>query len=172
MRQDFFKFVPQFKLVFAGNHKPGLRSVDEAIRRRFNLIPFTVTISKNERDKKLGDKLQKELPGILAWIIEGTNAWRRFGLCPPRVVTEATAKYLEAEDATATWLEDCCERAEAFTTSSCLFKSWSDWATANGEYVGSIKRLVAALEARDFTPARTMHGRGFTGINLKPGLVS
>jgi putative DNA primase/helicase len=33
MRQDFFEFTPQFKLVVAGNHKPGLRSVDEAIRR-------------------------------------------------------------------------------------------------------------------------------------------
>jgi putative DNA primase/helicase len=43
MRQDFFEYTPQFKLIIAGNHKPGLKSVDEAIRRRFNLIPFTVT---------------------------------------------------------------------------------------------------------------------------------
>jgi putative DNA primase/helicase len=172
MRMDFFKYVPQFKLVFAGNHKPGLRSVDEAIRRRFNLIPFTVTIPPRERDKKLGDKLQCELPGILAWIIEGTAAWRRFGLCPPRVVTDATAAYLEAEDAYAAWIDDCCERAEAFTTSTVLFRSWWVWASNNGEHQGSIKRLVAALEARGFTPARTMHGRGFTGIKLKPELVS
>ena len=41
MRGDFFEYVPQFKLVVQGNHKPGLRSVDEAIRRRFNLVPFT-----------------------------------------------------------------------------------------------------------------------------------
>ena len=26
MRQDFFEFTPQFKLLIAGNHKPGLRS--------------------------------------------------------------------------------------------------------------------------------------------------
>ena len=50
MRQDFFEFTPAFKLVIAGNHKPGLRSVDEAIRRRFNLVPFTVTIPPEERD--------------------------------------------------------------------------------------------------------------------------
>jgi putative DNA primase/helicase len=124
MRQDFFEYMPQFKLVFAGNHKPGLRSVDEAIRRRFNLIPFTVTIPPRERDKKLGDKLQCELPGILAWILEGTAAWRRFGLCPPRVVTEATAAYLEAEDALAAWIEDCCERTEAFTTIGTEPCSW------------------------------------------------
>ena len=44
MRQDFFEFDPQFKLLIAGNHRPGLRSVDEFIRRRFHLIPFDVTI--------------------------------------------------------------------------------------------------------------------------------
>jgi putative DNA primase/helicase len=49
MRQDFFEYVPQFKLIISGNHKPGLRSVDEAIRRRFHLIPFTVTIPERER---------------------------------------------------------------------------------------------------------------------------
>src|SRR5262249_51135687 len=25
MRQDFFEYLPQFKLIIAGNHKPGLR---------------------------------------------------------------------------------------------------------------------------------------------------
>jgi putative DNA primase/helicase len=172
MRQDFFDYVPQFKLMFAGNHKPGLRSVDEAIRRRFNLIPFTVTIPPRERDKTLGDKLQKELPGILAWIIEGAIDWRRFGLLPPRVVTDATANYLEAEDAIAAWLDACCERAETFTTSTALFGSWSLWANNNGEPVGNVKRLVAALEGRGFTPARRMHGRGFEDIKLKPTLIS
>jgi hypothetical protein len=28
MRCDFFEFAPEFKLVIAGNHKPGLRSVE------------------------------------------------------------------------------------------------------------------------------------------------
>ena len=68
MRQDFFEFVPAFKLVIAGNHRPGLRSVDEAIRRRFHLIPFNVVIPPHERDEKLGDRLRAEWPGILAWI--------------------------------------------------------------------------------------------------------
>ena len=64
MRQDFFEYKPQFKLLIAGNHKPGLRSVDEAIRRRFYLIPFNVTIPPEERDFTLASKLTDELPGI------------------------------------------------------------------------------------------------------------
>ena len=31
MRQDFFTYVPQFTLMVYGNHKPGLKSVDDAI---------------------------------------------------------------------------------------------------------------------------------------------
>src|SRR5205823_6120201 len=64
MRQDFFEFAPQFKLVLAGNHKAVLRTVDEAIRRRINLIPITVTIPPAERDKDLSEKLKAEWPGI------------------------------------------------------------------------------------------------------------
>jgi len=44
MRGDFFDFTPKFKLMIVGNHKPSLPSVDEAIRRRFHLVHFTVTI--------------------------------------------------------------------------------------------------------------------------------
>jgi P4 family phage/plasmid primase-like protien len=53
MRQDFFDFVPQFKLAVFGNHKPTLCNVDEAIRRRLLLVPFAVTIPEAERDRDL-----------------------------------------------------------------------------------------------------------------------
>jgi putative DNA primase/helicase len=168
MRQDFFEYTPQFKLIIAGNHKPGLRSVDEAMRRRFNLIPFTVTIPVEERDETLSDKLKAELPGILAWMIEGCTDWLERGLAPPKIVTEATAAYLESEDAISAWLEDCATRdANAFAKNSELFASWSEWAGKSGEYVGSQKRFSQNLETRGFAPQRHRQlGRGFHGIRL------
>jgi putative DNA primase/helicase len=93
MRQDFFEYVPAFKLVIAGNHKPSLRSVDESIRRRFNLLPFTVTIPPEERDRDLPEKLKAEWPGILRWMIQGCLEWQRLGLAPPQAVRDATAAY-------------------------------------------------------------------------------
>lgn len=109
MRQDFFDYVPQFKLVVAGNHKPGLRSVDDAVRRRFNLVPFTVTIPAPERDLELGEKLREEWGGILQWMIDGCLAWQCDGLCAPKVVSDATANYLASEDVLARWIEDRCD---------------------------------------------------------------
>jgi putative DNA primase/helicase len=88
MRQDFFQFVPQFKLFITGNCKPSLRTVDEAIRRRFHLIPFAITIPAPERDKHLGEKLRGEWPGILSWMLVGCLEWQQEGLNPPAVVTD------------------------------------------------------------------------------------
>jgi len=79
MRQDEFEFIPQLKLLISGNHKPGLRSVDEAIRRRFHLIPFTITLPSEERDPELAEKLKAEWPAILGWMVEGCLAWQREG---------------------------------------------------------------------------------------------
>ena len=67
MRQDFFDFVPTFKLFICGNHKPRLTSVDEAIRRRLLLVPFTCRYRPAERDPLLPEKLKAEWPAILRW---------------------------------------------------------------------------------------------------------
>ena len=169
MRQDFFEFTPQFKLVIAGNHKPGLRSVDEAIRRRFNLVPFTVTIPREERDDRLTERLRQEWVGILQWMIDGCLDWHERKLAPPEAVTTATAEYLESEDAIAAWIDDCAERdPNAFEKSTALFASYTEWANKAGEYVGSQKRFAQALETRGIVPFRHYQsGRGFHGLRLK-----
>ena len=57
MRQDFFEYTPQFKPVIVGNHKPAIRNIDEAMKRRMHMIPFTVTIPPERRDGRLTEKL-------------------------------------------------------------------------------------------------------------------
>ena len=168
MRQDFFEYCPAFKLVIAGNHKPSLRSVDEAIRRRFHLIPFGVTIPTEERDGELTERLKDEWPGILTWLIEGCLEWQTEGLQPPQAVREATAAYLEAEDAIAAWIDERCEREpNAWAPLATLFSSWSAWASTTGEIVGSTKRLAQTLEARGFTRHKMERGQGFYGLSVK-----
>ncbi len=171
MRQDFFEFTPQFKLLIAGKHKPSLRNVDEAIRRRMFLIPFTVTIPKNEQDKTLAEKLKKEWPGILQWMIEGCLMWQGEGLRPPEAVRQATAEYLEEEDAFTLWFDECCKRASlGYETTADLFASWKIWADRAGEFPGSQRRFAQNMRARGgFEPKRQGHtGRtGFEGVRLE-----
>lgn len=169
MRQDFFEFTPVFKLVIAGNHKPGLRSVDEAIRRRLHLVPFTVTIPAAERDLALSQKLRAEWGGILRWALAGCLEWQAGGLNPPDSVRDATEAYMAAEDGFGQWLDARCVRVpNAVGLVERLFADWKVWAESAEEYVGSLKRFSQTLEERGFKRARVSGvGRGFQGIGLR-----
>jgi putative DNA primase/helicase len=173
MRQDFFDFFPQFKLLVAGNHKPSIRNVDEAMKRRLHMIPFTVTIPPERRDGKLTEKLLAERDGVLAWALEGCLLWQRSGLRRPQSVLDATDEYFEAEDAMGRWLEDrCVLHANAKALTFELFNDWKQWAEVNGEYLGSMRRFSDALLARRFEKWRNGSGvRGFVGIGLKEPTV-
>jgi putative DNA primase/helicase len=107
MRCDFFTYQPSFKLMVIGNHEPALRNVDDAARRRFNVIPF---IRKPAVvDKQLEDKLKPEWPGILRWMIEGCLEWKEKGLAAPETVLAATASYFDNQDLFSQWLEEKCD---------------------------------------------------------------
>lgn len=83
MRQDFFEYEPQYKLTIIGNHKPRLRNVDDAARRRLNIVPFIHKPAKV--DPYLGDKLKAEWPAILRWMIDGCLDWQKIVLSAPRL---------------------------------------------------------------------------------------
>jgi putative DNA primase/helicase len=167
MRQDFFTFPPAFKLLLMGNHKPALRSVDEAVRRRFNLIPFIVCIPQHERDEELFEKLKLERPGILRWAINGCLKWQETRLAAPTAVVDATDAYLQAEDALGQWIDECCAvRPPLWNRTAELYASWRVYAEYAGEGVGSQKQFSEALATRGFTRKREPGtGRsGFSGI--------
>lgn len=170
MRQDFFDFMPTFKLFICGNHKPRLNSVDEAIRRRLLLVPFTVQIPPAERDPELPRKLEAEWPAILRWCIEGCLEWQRMGLSPPPIVLAATDSYFADQDTMQQWLDDCIKDAGefAFTRTAELFASWKTWCEERNLRPGSAQALSEALADRGFAKKRNNKGqRGFGNLTIK-----
>lgn len=168
MRQDFFDYKPQFKLMVAGNHKPSLRNVDEAIRRRIHLIPFTVTIPIEKRDQTLPDRLWAERDGILGWAIKGCLEWQKIGLKPPASVVSATEEYFESQDAIKRWLEEECIQSERATiTTEELYQAWKNWAEKQGEYTGTMRKFSEELSKRGFQRWRNCHKKGFRGLALR-----
>src|SRR5262249_51515381 len=87
------EFPPTFKIFMDTNHKPMVRGQDAAIWSRLKLIPFTVTIPKDEIDKNLLEKLKREAPGILRWAVEGCLEWQRDGLNEPSEVSESVQEW-------------------------------------------------------------------------------
>jgi P4 family phage/plasmid primase-like protien len=171
MRQDFFEYWPTFKLVFVGNHKPVLRNVDEAAKRRFNIIPFT---HKPEApDTELKDKLRTEYPAILRWMIDGCLDWQKNGLVRPPVVIEATAEYFSEQDSVRQWIEECCDTGgtRLSDTTENLYTSWTAWITASGEKPGTKKSFSQSLLQQGFELVAETPGhrkkRGFLRISVK-----
>lgn len=176
MRQDFFTFTPSFKLTVVGNHKPGLKSVDAAARRRFNLVPFTRTPARV--DPELADKLAAEWPAILRWMIDGCLDWQRSGLVRPESIKEATEAYFDEQDVMSEWLAEKCNvdrnnDARKSTTQE-LFTSWSVFSKANNEISGTVRGFSQKLQKLGFQQVKNVpqfgggRGRGFSGIDLRP----
>jgi putative DNA primase/helicase len=169
MRQDFFDFLPTFKLFITGNNKPSLDNVDEAMRRRLLLVPFTVQIPADERDPDLPKKLEAEWPAILRWVVDGCLSWQEIGLAPPEIVTKATDEYFSDQDVVRQWLDECTEPAAdtAFTPLTQLFASWKKWADERSIPPGGSNTLSEALVAKHYRRKKRKRGSGFFGLILR-----
>jgi putative DNA primase/helicase len=170
MRQDFFTFTPNFKLTIIGNHRPSLRNVDEAAKRRFNIVPFT--IKPDQPDPTLEQKLKAEWPGILRWMIDGCLDWQANGLLRPK----ATEDYFGEQDLFKQWLEEECDveptNPHKFEATGALFESWSAYAIKAGERPGSKKSFSSTMQRHGLTPDRTSGQRRFRGIRLTKNLTA
>ena len=66
-----FTFTPSHTPWLLTNHKPRIGDDGDAIWRRLLLVPFLVTIPKDEQDVELADRLALEVDGILSWVVKG-----------------------------------------------------------------------------------------------------
>lgn len=66
-------FIPQAKLVISANKTLKFKYIDQAIEERLIPVPTYRSMKPEERDMNLDAKLHKELPGIVAWAIEGAK---------------------------------------------------------------------------------------------------
>ena len=148
---EYFEFTPNFKIWLGANHKPVIRGDDYAIWRRIRLVPFTVTIPPEERDKNLPEKLRNEYPGILAWAVQGCIAWQSQGLNPPPEVIAATDEYKSEMDLIGMWIEECCVTVpHATAQASVLYGNYKRWVEDNGGYPLSSTKFGLKLGDRGF----------------------
>lgn len=169
MRQDYFDYEPQFTLFIAGNHQPSFRGIDEAIRRRVVLIPFTQTIPAEERDPELPEKLKAEWPAILRWMIEGAVQWKRDGLQAPASVEAASTEYLDAEDSIGEFIDDhlILDTAGKVSTAA-MYARFQAWQEESGiRQTWTKTAMTKALKERGLDTGRLSGGaRGFINVTL------
>jgi putative DNA primase/helicase len=158
MRQDEFEYQPQLTLIIFGNHKPSLRSVNEAIR-------------------SFGEKLMAESEELLHWMIEGASIWHEQGLNAPQSVLDATEKYLAEQDKFQMFCDDYLDFRDkaAFTSTKIILKCQHEWAEQQNEWKMREKDLIEVLERKGCRHSRMRiktgrnPERGFVGVQISKG---
>lgn len=172
MKKDYFQFEPTHKILLATNHRPEVRGTDHAIWRRLRLIPFTAIFEEGKnQDKRMGEKLLAELPGILAWCVQGCLAWQKDGLGQPAEVMAATAAYRSEQDVFGQWLaERCITGSQEYRQRlSELFADYEKWTEASAERTLSKRKFSGALKERGFSDY-TNNGAWFRGLAIRADL--
>jgi putative DNA primase/helicase len=123
------EFDETHKLWMDANHKPEIRGTDNAIWNRLHLIPFDVTIPKDEIDRGLPAKLAAEAPGILQWAVEGAVRWYREGLSRAERVEVAGKEWRKESDQIGRFIRERCVTVEsAQAKARGLYLAYKQWA--------------------------------------------
>lgn len=163
-----FEYTPQFKLLFSGNHKPSLRNVDEAIKRRLHFIPFTVTVPADKRDPNLMLKLRDEASGILQWAVDGCLDWQSNFLAPPHRVLAATQEYFDEEDTISQFFAECCDFNKLYRAkTSDVYKRYQSWCESISEFALPRKRWLQQLVPHGLESRQIGGQMILEGIGLK-----
>ena len=167
---DTFQFKPKFKLIMCTNHKPKISGNDYGIWRRVILIPFDRIFKENEKDKTLGEKLKKEYPQILNWIINGFYSWQADGLDEkPQCIQDAISEYKDDENPLSDFTAICLKLdAEKEVKSGDLWKTY-DLFCADEQIRNSISqtafgKIIRALPGVKKT--RKRDGIYYTGLTF------
>jgi putative DNA primase/helicase len=167
-----FDFPRTFKLVLVTNHLPRIRPSEqnEATWRRVRVIPWNIVIPAAERDPMLLEKLRKEWPGILAWLIRGCRQWQKIGLGTCEAVEKATAAYREEEDIVGQFfMEECVEGPDKAVSSTKLYKGYCKFCEAESKEPISQTAFAVPLKQRGYRSRRDSANRckWWKGIGLK-----
>jgi putative DNA primase/helicase len=167
---EYFDFEPAFKLWLGTNHKPIIKGGDEGIWRRVRLVPFLEHFEGERCDPDLRDKLEAELPGILAWAVRGCLEWQKRGLKPPESVSIATAAYRAEMDVFSGFIdEQCVIDPAASVPAGELYQAYKIWADCGGEKPLSQRWFADRLSERGFTRKPTNRKRLWIGLQLAKG---
>ena len=169
LHKEFFEFMPTHKVFIATNYKPFITGTDEGIWRRIRLIPFSVRIPEDRRDRNLIKKLKEELSGILTWAVQGCLDWRTNGLGFPTEVRKATAEYRDEMDVLSSFLEEWCIIEEGSRTDpAALYQKYKGHCEQFGEYQMNQRMFSQKLMEKGFVKKRSGGNGGYQwhGIRL------
>lgn len=134
------------KWLVLANQFPAVTDQSNGLWRRFDIVPFPVTIPERERDPMLASTIIKmELSGVLNWALVGLQRLLergRFDECLPGPMRSARREVQQETNSVQTWADDRgIELSIAEETSKTdVYANYMSWCRENGmSPVASVK---------------------------------
>lgn len=175
--QEFFEYIPQFKIWLAANRIPGIKGVDYGIKRRLVIIPFKAQFEGSQRDDSLGKRLLEELPGILNWAIEGLELWKQHTLYRsiPQNCLDITQEYADDVDHLGNWIRECLDigdsnkaQEEPKEKAIDLYRCYRMWMDERNHRPKSLTSWGRDMKSKEFEKRREQSGVVYIGVRLRP----
>jgi putative DNA primase/helicase len=134
---DSFQFEPKAKFVFASNKLPTFEGMNYGLIRRLKMIPFNRRFSPGEQVKRLVDTIYPELPGIVAWAIEGAKrlVHNNFVFTDSDQSIHALRKFEQEVSSALYYIREKWSLDPTklnFISSESLYNKYTDWCRNNG----------------------------------------
>lgn len=139
------------KWLILSNNIPRVEDQSDGFWRRFDMVPFNVTIPESERDPLLAEKIIKdEMSGVLNWLLEGLLRLLnrgRFDPIKPAAISQLDNYSRLRTDSVRGWVDD--EDIGLLTTCTthkdAVYQAYADWVRKNGMLPQSAPRFWSAL---------------------------
>lgn len=166
---ESFEFMPTHKLFIRGNHQPGAMDSGEGFWRRIVLIGFTRQFSEAERVPDLDRQIiERELPGVFAWMVDGCLHWQKYRLQIPKKVKDAVNAYRKDTDLMGEWLEsECIRRPDVEGISSELFTNYVNFLKAANVNAPSRSVFGRQLVQRGFRKRESNGKTFYVGLAIR-----
>ena len=153
------------RFIFNANQLPQAAELTEAFFRRFLIIPYMEFIDDNEKDPELHCKIiSNELPGILNWVISGTErllVQKRFSYSESAHHT--MIQYKHDSNVVSLFKEEYQLESSMHhkTPNAVLYQNFKLFCKEHGERSLSQKQFSQELKNLGFEAYRTSKERGF-----------
>lgn len=172
--ENVITFDPIGTLILSSNHRPRISADDNSMWRRNRSIPFNAKFSKTDAGEHLEENLEKELPQILRWLVDGCLAYQAEGIREiPQAVQDCTLAHRDSFDTVKQFINEAVEFVDERRTTKTgdLYHSFVTYSKENGlQNVMLRKNFVesmARLGYKEADPAKHKNQKVFTGLALK-----
>lgn len=164
------------RIVICSNELPRLQDASGALSSRFLILQLEQSFYGKE-DRGLGDRIERELPGILRWALDGWDALQREGrFTSPSSSLEVLEELEGLSSPTKAFINDACNvKASAWVDCRHLYEAWKTWCKEQGrEHPGTLQTFgrdlraaVAGVKARQYRVGDGSRSRCYHGIELR-----